>query len=275
MVNACLNSLNFLFLFYPVLAGAGIRLHTVGRSIRRFLFHMSVQGFNFFVDSVIAYGLTSRLIAQGLISYELAAGIVVCACMPMTITSVTHLSREAGGDPGAATVSSALGNFLGVFVAPMLMLAYVGIPSGNIIDVILRLSLRVITPFLVGQAVHLTFDRVKKFMNSQKYYLVKFQRYAIFFVVYTTFSRTCSQPELYSSFVGLYSMMGSQVALFVVLLVLSWTTFHVAFDQDSSLRIVAVFACTQKSVSYSSRCVMCIGRHLRVLTTFARRRSSC
>ena len=224
-------------------------MQTIGRSIRRPIFHTSVQLFNLFADSAIAYGLIVRLIDLDLISNALAGGIVRCACAPMTIRSVTLLSREAGGDSGAAIVSSALGNFLSVFVSPVLMLVYLGLRSYNIGDITLRLSLRVITPFLLGQALQLTFDWVQKIMNRRKDLFIKVQRYATCFIVYTTFCQTYGQEDVDSSLIGMSTMVGSQVALFVTLLVLSWTTFHLAFSKDSSLRIVAVFACTQKSVS--------------------------
>ena len=131
----CSFSLSYSLQLSTVLAGAGIRMQTIGRSIRRPFFHTSVQLFNLFADSAIAYGLIVRLIDLDLISNALAGGIVCCACAPMTIRSVTLLSREAGGDSGAAIVSSALGNFLSVFVSPVLMLVYLGLRSYNVTDI--------------------------------------------------------------------------------------------------------------------------------------------
>ena len=95
-----------------VLAGLGLKTEEFHKAIQRMQFNIFVQVFNFFVVSACVYAVTRVLIASEVLSEGMANGMVVCASLPMTISSVAVLTKISGGDEAAgsdAGVSFALG----------------------------------------------------------------------------------------------------------------------------------------------------------------------
>ena len=51
---------------------------------------------------------------------------MVAACLPMTVNMVIVLTKASNGDEACALLNASLGNLLGVFVTPALILGYLG-----------------------------------------------------------------------------------------------------------------------------------------------------
>jgi solute carrier family 10 (sodium/bile acid cotransporter), member 7 len=119
-------------------------------------FHILVQLVSLGLVPALVFGI-SRVLANHVISQELADGMVVCACLPMTINMVIVLTKAAGGDEASALVGAVLGNGVGVVLSPLLILGYLGVQGNVQVATVFRnLALRVFVPVVVGQVVQKT-----------------------------------------------------------------------------------------------------------------------
>lgn len=120
----------------------------------------------------------------GILDPRLADGMVICACLPMTISSVTVMTKASNGDEAAAVFNCALGNVLGVFVSPVLIYAYVGSNGElDLADVLFKLAMRVVLPVIVGQCIQKQSKRAVEFMTENKRTVLKVQMYTLLFIV--------------------------------------------------------------------------------------------
>ncbi|GMH52253.1 hypothetical protein TrRE_jg10864, partial [Triparma retinervis] len=89
-------------------------------------FNLAVQTFCFLFVSAASWGLSRFLLSVGATSENLADGLTITSCLPMTINMVIVLTKSAGGDEASAVFNAAFGNLLGVFLTPALVLMYLG-----------------------------------------------------------------------------------------------------------------------------------------------------
>ena len=74
----------------------------------------------------VVFGVSRLLVHLGALHLDLADGMVVAASMPMTVNMVIVLTKSSGGDEACALLNASMGNLLGVFVTPALILLYLG-----------------------------------------------------------------------------------------------------------------------------------------------------
>lgn len=203
--------------FIFVLAGLGLKTAELSRALRQLKFNAFVQLFNFGAVSALVYGLSRALIATNILSEDLAAGMTICACLPMTINMVMVLTKSAGGDEAAAIFHAAFGNLLGVFLSPLLILGYLGVTADiELYDVFYKLALKVVLPTFIGQVVQKTSPAVVAFTQRHKSAFKLAQQYALVFIVYTVFCKTFQKESessigdifLMSTCVNLHTQLG-------------------------------------------------------------------
>ena len=164
-ITASWIALIFIFL----LAGLGLKTKEFKNALKRVGFNIFVQVYSFGADSAVAFGVSRLLLKVGAIPPSLADGMVICACLPVTVNMVFVLTKSSGGDEAAAVFHSAFGNIIGVFLTPALILGYVGQSSAiDIGSVFLKLTLRVLVPVLVGQLLQKCVPPVVKFVEKHK-----------------------------------------------------------------------------------------------------------
>ena len=153
--------------FFAPLAFAR-RLQLVN-ALKNYKFNASVQIFNLFVVSSLTYALTRFLLAVEATSDNLAEGLVITSCLPMTINMVIVLTKSSGGDEASAVFNAAFGNLLGVFLTPPLVLMYLGESDDiNFGNVLFKLSVRVLLPLAVGQVIQYFLPKTKEFVQKHK-----------------------------------------------------------------------------------------------------------
>lgn len=100
-------------------------------------------------------------------------GMLITSCLPTTIASNIVMTRNAGGDDAAAIIEVVIGNVFGSFVSPGLIYGFIpnrpefqpwmpASPStlgAMYKSVAMKMSLTVIAPLIVGQAVRMLFKR--------------------------------------------------------------------------------------------------------------------
>ena len=240
-----------------VLAGMGLRTDEFAKATQRVFFNGFVQCYSFFFISSMVYALSRFLVSSDLVVQPLADGMVICACLPATINMVAVLTRIAGGDEAAAIFNCAFGNFLGIFLSPTLILAYLGMSGDlNIGSLFFKLAIRVLTPILLGQTIQRNSKAVMRFVRKYRPYFKKGQQYLLVYIVYCVMCRTFKTKEeegAASELSSIFVMIGLQFVLLVSFMVTAWYVVDAFFPDQPSLRCMAIFGCTHKTVSLAWR----------------------
>jgi solute carrier family 10 (sodium/bile acid cotransporter), member 7 len=152
-------------------------------------------------------------------------------------------------DEAAAIFNTAFSNMIGIFISPLLILAYIGV-SGDIAigTTFYELSIRVILPIIVGQFLRQTSKTVVDFVTKYKSYFSQAQQYALVFIIYTTFCKTFSE-ERESNIGDIFLMILFQLFLLCTFMVLSWVLLRLLFPDEPQLRVMGLFGCTHKTVA--------------------------
>jgi ACR3 family arsenite efflux pump ArsB len=79
----------------------------------------------------------------------------------------TTLTTSAHGDVPAAVFNASVGNFLGIFLTPLLLLGFLDVHSSVPFEqVLIKLVLKVVVPIAVGQAVQcVPFEEIGVFVK--------------------------------------------------------------------------------------------------------------
>jgi sodium/bile acid cotransporter 7 len=232
-----------------VLAGMGLRTEELSRAFQRVYFNTFVQVFNFGLVSLVVFGASRALTAAQIMSEELADGMVITACMPTAINIVIVLSAATGADEAAAIFNSTFGNIIGIFLSPVLILAYLG-AAGDISlgTVFYKLTLRVVVPLIFGQIVQKASTLVREYYASHKNLFKKIQESCLVFVVYTVFCKTF-EDDVGAGIGDILLMVLFQFLLMTALMVLAWFSLELLFRDEPELRVMGFMGSIMKTVS--------------------------
>lgn len=210
-----------------------------------------MQIFNFGVISSVVYGISRLLVHINIIGNNLADGMLICSCLPMTINMVYVLTSASNGDEAAAVFNAAAGNMIGIFLSPILILLYVGATgSVNVVKVFVKLCLRVVLPIVVGQIVQKWFNFVLDFYTKHKKHIKKTQIYSLVFIVYTVFCKTFSDDSNnYENATSIVLMMLFQLLILCSMMALSWVLLRILFPREPKLRVMGLYGCTHKTIA--------------------------
>ncbi|OZA92406.1 MAG: bile acid:sodium symporter [Erythrobacter sp. 34-65-8] len=128
---------------------------------------------------------------SGLVPPLVALGFLFLGTLPSTVQSATSYTMLAGGNAALSVIAAALVNIAGVFVtAPLFALIAGSVQAelGN--EVIMRIGLILILPFLIGQAVQGWF---REWIARRKQQIVWVDRLVIALAVYVAFSGAVEQ----------------------------------------------------------------------------------
>jgi len=91
----------------------------------RWKIHVFVQLQSFLLTSAIVYAVVSLCATNpDFMDPGLLVGLVFMGCVPTTISSNVTMTKQANGNQALTVVQSTLGNFLGPFLSPLLILMY-------------------------------------------------------------------------------------------------------------------------------------------------------
>lgn len=231
-----------------VLSGLGLKTKDFAEAFRRHYFNAFVVFFNFGIVPLLVFAFSRLLVMIGALPQALADGMVICACLPLAINLVIVLTTKAGGDVAAAIFHAAFGNLVGIFLSPILILAYLGRTSStNMTEVFYKLALRVVLPLGIGQLLR-KIKAVADFRTKNKVNFQKAQMYALCFIVYTVFCRTF-QAKALTSLGDVFLMILFQFQILIVLMVLAWYGLRLCFPENPKLCVMGLFGCTHKSLA--------------------------
>lgn len=236
--------------FIFILAGLGLKTEEFKKAFQRFYFNAAVQFFNFGVVSSLVFGISRGLASIDAIPQALADGMVVGACLPLTINMVLVLTKSSGGDEASAVFNAAFGNMVGVFLSPVLILAYLGV-SGDVdlVGVFYKLALRVVLPVSIGQILQKCSPAVVAFVKEYKPRFKNAQQLAMVFIVYTVFCKTFSSEDGNIPIGSIFVTVAIQFCMICIVTALSWVYLKLLFPKEPTLRVMGLFGCTQKTVA--------------------------
>ncbi len=246
------------------LSGISLKTEEFKNAFKRLGFNLFVQCYNFGFVSVFMYGITRLIISLGIIAESLADGMMICACVPITVNMVLVLTKSSNGDEAAAVFNAAFGNMLGVFISPLLILLYLGQNvSIDIGQVFYKLCLRVVLPIFVGQLIHRYSEPIVAFTKNNKKLFKAIQEYCLIFIVYTVFCTTFYEQRkkgTQDNGDGAQSINSTSVVdavimiafLFVILstvMVIAWFLLKWFYPSQPALRVMGLFGCSHKSIA--------------------------
>ncbi len=176
-----------------------------------------------------------------------ALGFLFLGCLPSTIQSATSYTSIAGGNIALSVVGAALINIAGVFITAPLFALLAGSEAASLgNEVIIRIGMILILPFMIGQAVQgWTFDWV----SARKAKIVWLDRIVIGVLVYVAFSGAVEQG-LATMFSGRgWAMFIALTAGFVLVANGAAWLASGALGYPRGDRIAFLFAAAQKSVA--------------------------
>lgn len=236
-------------IFIFLLAGLSLKTNEFKEAFQRLYFNVFVQCYNFGVVSALVFGFSRFLVSTSIITQSLADGMVICSTLPLTMNTVQVLTKSAGGDEAAAIFHAAVGNIVGVFLSPLLILGYLGVTADvELGSVFVKLILRVVAPVIIGQVLQKTSPWVVKFVQTNKPYFKSAQQYALEFIVYTVFCTTF-QSGSDSNIGDILLMVACQFIALVFVMLLAWGLMRWWFRDSPGLRVMGLFGCSHKTVA--------------------------
>lgn len=225
--------------------GMRIRRGDIARGLANWRYFGPLMVFVFGAMALAGVGFAA--LAGSVLPPLVALGFVYLGCLPSTVQSATSYTSLANGNVALAVVGAALINIAGVFIsAPLFALLGGGAAGGIGSEVIFRIGLILILPFVIGQLVQ---DRVIERIAAHRARIAWLDRAVIGIAVYVAFSGAVEQ--------GLGTMFapGDWAALTGLVLAMLALALGAAWGSGALLglpradRIAFLFAGSQKSVA--------------------------
>lgn len=148
--------------------GCTLDTRTLLQNYRRWKILLFVQLQCFLMPSAVVFGIVSAVATnRHFMDSGLLVGLIFFSCVATTISSNVVMTRQAHGNQALTVVQTTVGNFLGVFVTPALVVLYTSVntwyngvlppSSGQFAAiyrrVLMQLGLSIYVPLVGGQLV--------------------------------------------------------------------------------------------------------------------------
>jgi solute carrier family 10 (sodium/bile acid cotransporter), member 7 len=224
-------------------------------------FNTFVLTFNFGVVSLITFGITRIIRAYDMLPEGLTNGMVICSCMPVTVTILIVVTKSAHGNEVASVMLAAVGSLLSVVVTPALLFMYIGVQSDvSFAEVFVKLFIRVVVPLLFGQLLQWSSPTLVHFVAEHKQQFKNVQENTLIFIVYTVFCKTFLSP-IQAGVWDILWMAVLQGTTLVGVMILAWYSLKVLFRQHPKLRVTGLYGCTQKSAAIGIPMISALFEH--------------
>jgi solute carrier family 10 (sodium/bile acid cotransporter), member 7 len=246
-----------------VMFGLGVRTEEFASALSKMRFNALIQVYNLGFMSATIYGVTRLLAMSGILTQTLADGLAICGCLPMSINVGIILTMAAGGDEAVAIFNTSFGNFIGVFLSPALILGYLGTAGYvNVGQIYMKLTLIVIVPLIVGQAIQRLVRPVREFYFAHKKAFKKSAEWALVFIIFTIFSRNFysgAKVPLGQVFI----LIACVICCILGFMGITWLMLRLLYKDTPILRVTGTFISIQKTSTYPCCCCCCCCCHLR------------
>lgn len=157
------------------------------------------------MTSALVFGLVSATATSHLIDPGLLVGLIFMSCVATTIASNVVMTRRAHGNEALTVVQTTIGNLIGAFISPSLVVMYTSVPtwynavlppaSGHFGEmyrrVMKQLGLSIYVPLVAGQVLRNLFPKAckKVFIDWQ---LNKIGSISLLVVLWATYDQAFS-----------------------------------------------------------------------------------
>ena len=228
------------------LHGAKLSREAVVAGVMHWRLHLLVLASTFILFPLL--GLALRPLALTFLTPELYVGILFLCALPSTVQSSIALTAMARGNVPAAICSASASNFIGIFLAPILvgLLVAKGGASKSSVDAVLSIVMQLLLPFLAGQFLRRWIGR---WVDRHKATLKYVDQGSILLVVYTAFSEAVSEGLWQTISVETLVALGlfSILLLALVLGLMTFISRRLGFNKEDEIAIV--FCGSKKSLA--------------------------
>lgn len=174
------------------------------RNASRWRTHLWVQGNCFLTCSALMFGIVSATATnKDFMDPGLLIGLVFFSCVPTTIASNVVMTSQAQGNTELTVVQTSIGNFIGVFISPALVVMYTTVdtwynsvlpPSSSdqftqiYRRVLMQLGLSIYVPLAVGQVIRYFFTGACNTL-FRKYKLSKIGSLCMLVILWSTYDQ--------------------------------------------------------------------------------------
>lgn len=186
-----------------LITGCTLDTRILIQNYSRWKVHLFVQVQCFMVCSAIAFGVVSATATnKHFMDPGLLVGMIFFSCVATTMSSNVVMTRQAHGNQALTVVQTTIGNFIGVFISPALVIMYTSTDAwyndvlppntGRFQEIYARvlkqLGLSIYLPLAVGQAIRWFFPKAckKVFMDWK---LVKLNSLCMITIIWQTYDQ--------------------------------------------------------------------------------------
>ncbi|MFE5488587.1 bile acid:sodium symporter family protein [Streptomyces virginiae] len=227
------------------LYGARLSTREALDGLRHWRLHLTVLTCTFVLFPVL--GLALRALAPGLLPPALQSGLLFLCLVPSTVQSSIAFTSIARGNVPAAICAGSFSSLAGIVITPLLAAVLLGGRTGGFsLGSLLKITLQLLLPFLLGQALR---RWVGGFLARHRKTLGYVDRGSILLVVYTAFSAGMVAGIWQQvSPLRLGALMLLEAALLAVMLLATWYgAARLGFGRED--RIAIQFAGSKKSLA--------------------------
>ncbi|WKV70987.1 bile acid:sodium symporter [Streptomyces sp. PCS3-D2] len=227
------------------LYGARLSTREALEGLRHWRLHLTVLACTFLLFPVL--GLALRALTPGLLPPALQSGLLFLCLVPSTVQSSIAFTSIARGNVPAAICAGSFSSLAGIVLTPLLAAVLLGGRTGGFSpDSLLKITLQLLLPFLLGQALR---RWVGGFLTRHRKALGYADRGSILLVVYAAFSAGVAAGVWQQvSPLRLGVLMLLEAVLLTVMLLATWYgAARLGFGRED--RIAVQFAGSKKSLA--------------------------
>ncbi|GGY53213.1 bile acid:sodium symporter family protein [Pseudoduganella albidiflava] len=228
------------------LHGAKLSRQAVIAGITHWRLHLLVLCSTFVLFPIL--GLAFKPIALRVLTPELYVGLLFLCMLPSTVQSSIALTAMGRGNVPAAVCSASASNFLGIFITPLLVSAFVvqGHAERSTGDAVLAIVLQLLVPFMAGQLLR---PVIGHWIDRHKPMLRYVDQGSILLVIYTAFSAAVNEGLWHKLSPEVLVTLGVVccVLLAIVLALTMYASRKLGFSREDEVTIV--FCGSKKSLA--------------------------
>ena len=209
--------------------------------------HAFVLLWNYIIFPIIVGALILPI--SHFINEELKIGFWMLAILPTTVSSAVVFSTVSKGNTSNAIFSTVFSNLLSVLFVPTIAITYISVESNvsiSLSPLILKLSILIIAPLLLGQLIRQKIPEVSSTIaNKTK----GAGNWIIVFIVHCAFAESVSSKALTQlGFISIFKVVLLTVLILLLVSLLVWWS-SIILNLSKEERISAFFCSSQKSIA--------------------------
>ncbi|KAF2216160.1 hypothetical protein CERZMDRAFT_109126 [Cercospora zeae-maydis SCOH1-5] len=229
------------------------------RNYARWKAHIWVQGQCFLLCSAITFGVvTATATNKELMDPGLLVGLVFMSCIPTTLATNVVMTGLAKGNQELTVVQVTLGNFIGVFITPALVIMYTSVPTwyNNILPgnennttdfpsvyrrVLKQLGISIYIPLFLGQITRYFFPNLCHKIFKQNPLFKRIPSLAMLVIIWSTYDQAFAS--------GAFDTVPASNKIFLVFILLGVWLVYLSISVLASLAlfpkkdVVAILYC--------------------------------